>query len=76
VVIVNAINRIIMWFKFRNHPCYIGKGEFDHTLEAINDSFDHDLGCETIEYLQCEVCGATHDEDSSIPEDINDYFSQ
>lgn len=65
---------LVMWFKFRRHPCYIGNGEFDHELEVVNDSFDHEFGTEVIQYMQCGTCGATHDEDASIPESPEGFW--
>lgn len=57
------IKRLIMWFKYRKHPCYVGNGEFDHDLEFIDESFDHEYGTETIHYMQCSACGQTGDVD-------------
>ena len=38
------------------HPCFIGN-EFDHDLECVDESFDHEYGTQTIEYMQCMRCG-------------------
>lgn len=43
-----------------------------HELIIINDSFDHEFGCEQIFYYQCSVCDATHEEDDRIPEHVED----
>jgi len=67
-------DRLVMWWTYRSHPCYLGGGEFDHDLEVCDDSFDHEYGTERIQYMQCAVCGATHDEDAEIPEAPDDYF--
>lgn len=69
------VERLVMWWRYRNHPCYMGNGEFDHELNWVDDSFDHEYGTEQIQYMQCTACGATHDEDSEIPEAAQDYFS-
>ena len=71
---LSPFNVFVRWLKYRKHPCYIGGGEFDHTLEVVDDSYDHDFGCEQIQYMQCEICGATHDEDATIPESPDGYF--
>lgn len=30
----------------------------DHEWEVVDDSFDHEYGCEQIVFLRCELCGA------------------
>jgi len=42
----------------------------DHDLEVVDDSFDHEHGCEQVFYYRCAVCDATHDEDNKIPEQV------
>jgi len=42
----------------------------EHELLVINDSFDHEYGCEQIFYYECEKCGATHEDDKNIPEHV------
>lgn len=32
--------------------------ECDHEWEVIDDSFDHEYGCEVIVFERCEFCGA------------------
>ena len=72
---MNWFKRIYLWFKYRKHPCYVGKGEFDHTLEVFDDSCDHGLfGSEPLQYMSCVVCGATNDEDTEIPETPEGWF--
>ena len=44
----------------------------DHELDVIDDSYDHEYGCEQVFYYRCSVCDATHDEDSRIPENVED----
>lgn len=71
---MNWLERSILWFKNHKHPCYIGCGEFDHDLECVDESFDHEFGCEQILYMACITCGATHEEDADIPENPYDYY--
>ena len=42
-----------------------------HELVVNDDSFDHDFGCEQIIYYSCELCGATHEDDKTIPEYVD-----
>ena len=44
-----------------SHPCYVGGGEYDHDWELQDDSFDHEFGCEQIQYYRCEICDAEKD---------------
>lgn len=41
------------------NPCEVAPGEFDHDWETVDDSFDHEYGCEQILYRRCIVCGET-----------------
>lgn len=43
----------------------------DHDLSIIDDSFDHEYGCEQVFYYQCDECGATHQDDGRIPERVD-----
>jgi len=43
----------------------------DHELVIKDDSFDHEFGCEQIFYYECELCGATHEDDNTIPEQVD-----
>lgn len=47
----------------------------DHDLEIEDESFDHEFGCEQIYFYRCLICGNTHIEDPTIPEQVtfNDY---
>jgi len=31
----------------------------DHKWEFVDESFDHEFGCERIHYMRCEKCDAT-----------------
>ena len=42
----------------------------DHELEVVDASYDHEYGCLQVYYWQCVLCGATHNEDSNIPEQV------
>lgn len=42
----------------------------DHYLVVIDESFDHGHGCEQLVFYECAKCGATHEEDKSIPETV------
>ena len=57
-----------LWIKYRKHPCYIGNGEFDHTL--VEEWDEQGAGIYTATYciVFCEICGATCDEDVDVPE--------
>jgi len=55
------LKRLLLWFKYRKHSCYIGDGDFDHDWELIDDSFDHDYGVEFIQYERCFACGKMRD---------------
>lgn len=37
--------------------------ECDHEWELKDDSFDHELGCEQIQYFECAYCEETKDLD-------------
>jgi len=43
----------------------------DHDLQVIDDSFEHQYGCEEILYYQCSICDATSKEDKNIPEQVD-----
>lgn len=43
----------------------------DHDLEIVDDSFDHEYGCQQQYYYRCILCDATHEEDSQIPEQVD-----
>ena len=51
------------------HQIYLGenskqsKNECDHDWELKDDSFDHEFGCEQIQYYECVNCEATRDLD-------------
>lgn len=62
------IKRIILWFRYRKHPCYIGGGEFDHDLVEMQDTQGDGIYSESYHWAECSVCGATHDEDTTVPE--------
>lgn len=55
-------NLLVMWFKFRKHPCYMGGGEFDHDWKYIDDSFDHEYGTHSAYHYECRTCGEDNDE--------------
>lgn len=42
----------------------------DHNLEVVDESFDHEYGCEQVFFYRCSVCGAIHEDDSCIPEHV------
>jgi len=50
------IERVVM---LPEHPCYVGDGEYDHSFEFQDDSFDHEYGTERVHYFYCPECGAT-----------------
>lgn len=35
--------------------------ECDHEWEVVNDSFDHEYGCEVIVFERCQLCDAERD---------------
>lgn len=35
--------------------------ECDHEWDVIDDSFDHEYGCEIIVFQRCALCDATRD---------------
>lgn len=35
--------------------------ECDHEWEVIDDSFDHEYGCEVIVFERCQLCSAERD---------------
>lgn len=39
-----------------------------HQLEVIDESYDHEFGCEQIFFYRCSVCGSTSEEDTQIPD--------
>ena len=43
--------------------------ECDHEWEVIDESFDHEMGCEQIIYLQCSVCGKEKKYDTPVFDD-------
>ena len=36
-------------------------GECDHDWELIDNSFDHEYGCEQIQFWTCSLCDETRD---------------
>ncbi len=42
----------------------------DHELVVKDESFDHEHGCEQVFFYECEKCGATNDDDKSIPDTV------
>ena len=32
--------------------------EYEHEWEVIDDSFDHEFGCEVIVFERCQICNA------------------
>lgn len=57
------------WIK---NPCEVEPGVFEHELEFVDDSFDHDLGVEIIHYWRCAVCG--HVEAADYYDDDHGYY--
>lgn len=37
--------------------------ECDHEWEVVNDSFDHEYGCEVIVFERCVLCGVERSHD-------------
>jgi hypothetical protein len=35
--------------------------ECDHDWEEVDESFDHEFGCEQVYYRRCKICDATTD---------------
>ncbi len=64
----------VMWFKFRKHPCYVGSGEFDHDLYVVHESQGDGMYEMSYQYLECGTCGATHDEDATVPESPEGFW--
>ena len=65
---------LVMWFKFRKHPCYIGGGEFDHDLEVQSDCDGDGIYTMSYDWVECSACGATHNEDATAPECPEDFW--
>lgn len=43
------------------------QADCDHDWKDVDDSFDHELGCEVIRFCRCEICGKTKPQ-----EDVDD----
>jgi hypothetical protein len=41
----------------------------DHEWKPVDDSFDHELGCEQIRFLRCEKCDAEREDDRGDPDE-------
>ncbi len=72
--LARLIDRFVIWWKYKKHPCYIGNGEFDHDLESHQDEQGDGIYTMTYSWVECATCGATHDDDAEIPECPEYYF--
>ena len=52
------------------HPCDIGEKELYHDLVEHWDSQGDGIYSQDYSWVECARCGATHDEDATIPETL------
>jgi len=53
----HLLDRLVIWFWLKMHPCRVGLKEYDHELKYIDDSFSHEYGTEVCGHWECENCG-------------------
>jgi len=64
------LKRFIFWIKYRNHPCYLGGGEFDHDWVNRCDSDGYEIYTTTYFWRECRNC----DKEAEIEDDDMDDF--
>lgn len=45
------------------------RGECDHKWDVVDDSFDHEFGCEQIVFQRCELCGQSREYNPPVFDD-------